>query len=81
MKIEWGNNNESITLFVTGSEESKALDKVCLALVERLVCDVHYYKANTGRRVLHAQNETQKLKETLKDVRSFRGWIYRTFGI
>ncbi len=85
MRIQWGTNNQSITLFATGSGDTYKFDKLHLALIEKQVCDMYQYKSTMVERVLAEQKKMNEkcgiiadLKERLKN-RTIWGWITRNF--
>lgn len=87
MRIEWGKNNESITLFATGTCNEKHFDKLHLALIEKQVCDMRRYKSDITLIAAKAQkkmqekcNEVVELKKKL-DSKFFMDKILRFLGI
>ncbi len=87
MRVQWGTNNESITLFATGASESKHFDKLHLAIIEKQVCFMYQYKStmaeavNVAQNKMHAKNnEVLELKAKLKE-RTLWGWIKSFFSV
>ncbi len=78
MKINWGNNNEILTLSVTGENFERSDEKLFLSILEKQVCDREILRQMVRARVGNAQAKMHKacteLAE-LKKQKTFWNWF------
>ncbi len=78
MKINWGNNNQILTLSVTGEGHEQHDEKLFLSILEKQVCDREILRQVSRSRVSCAQAKMHKACEELaqlKKQKSFWFWF------
>ncbi len=81
MRVKWGNNNESLTLTVTGSNASRNDEQLFLSIIEKQVCDREVLRQIVSARISEAQAKMHKACEELARLKeqTFTGQVTRPF--
>ncbi len=81
MRVKWGDNNETLTLSVTGENFQKSDEKLFLSVLEKQVCDREVLRQVVTARVSDAQTKMHKACEELARLKeqTFIAHVTRPF--